>query len=97
MKTIINITRRALVQAISVASVMGLFPTMVTAQSIPKEIKLDWAYYSPPSMVIRKFGWMEDEFKPDGTSIKWVFSQGSNNSLEFINSGSTDFASTSGI
>jgi sulfonate transport system substrate-binding protein len=97
MRTKINVTRRTLVQAIAIVPAIGLLPTVVNAQSIPKEIRLDWAYYSPPSMVIRKFGWMEEEFKPDGTTIKWVFSQGSNNSLEFINSGSTDFASTSGI
>lgn len=69
----------------------------VSAQDIPKEIKLDYAYYSAPSLIIRKFGWMEEEFKPDGSTVKWVFSQGSNNSLEFLNSGSSDFASTSGI
>lgn len=31
------------------------------------------------------------------TKIKWVFSQGSNRSLEYLNSGSTDFASTAGL
>lgn len=68
------------------------------AQAEPvKEIRLDYAYYSPPSLVIKKFGWLDEEFKKDGTAIKWVFSQGSNNSLEYLNSGSSDFASTSGI
>lgn len=63
----------------------------------PKEIRLDYAYYSPESLVIKKFGWLEDEFKKDGIAIKWLLSQGSNRSLEFLNSGSSDFASTSGI
>ena len=67
------------------------------AETIPKEIRLDYAYYSPPSLVIKKFGWLEEEFKSSGTQIRWVFSRGSNNSLEFLNSGSSDFASTSGI
>lgn len=31
------------------------------------------------------------------TQIKWVFSQGSNRSLEYLNSGSVDFASTAGL
>lgn len=75
----------------------ALIATAAIAQTIPKEIRLDYAYYSPPALVAKKFGWMEEEFKPDGTAIKWVFSQGSNNSLEYLNSGSTDFASTSGI
>jgi len=63
----------------------------------PKEIKLDYAYYSPESLVIKKFGWLESEFKADGIPIKWVLSQGSNRALEYLNSGSSDFASTSGI
>jgi sulfonate transport system substrate-binding protein len=62
-----------------------------------KEIKLDFANYSPQSLVIRKFGWLEDEFKPDGVTVKWVFSQGSNRSLEYLNSGASYFASTSNI
>lgn len=31
------------------------------------------------------------------SQIKWVFSQGSNRSLEYLNSGSIDFASTAGL
>lgn len=31
------------------------------------------------------------------TKIQWVFSQGSNRSLEYLNSGSVDFASTAGL
>jgi len=82
----------------AIALMLAFISLSVAAQgTIPGEIRLDYAYYSPPSLVAKKFGWMEEEFKPDGTTIKWVFSQGSNNSLEYLNSGSTDFASTSGI
>lgn len=63
----------------------------------PSEIRLDYAYYSPESLVIKKFGWLEEEFKPDNITVKWVLSQGSNRALEYLNSGSSDFASTSGI
>lgn len=67
------------------------------AAEAPSEIRLDYAYYSPPSLVIQKFGWLEEEFEEDGIAIRWVFSQGSNRALEYLNSGSSDFASTSGI
>jgi len=70
--------------------------SLALAQS-PKEIRLDYAYYSPPSLVIKRFGWLEEEFKAEGTAIRWVLSQGSNRSLEYLNGGSTDFASTSGL
>ena len=63
----------------------------------PKEIRLDYAYYSPPSLVLNKFGWLEQDLKAENIPVKWVFSQGSNRSLEFLNSGSIDFGSTAGL
>lgn len=71
--------------------------TPAAAQSLPKEIRVDYAYYSPPSLVLKKFGWLEEEFKADNIPIRWIFSQGSNRSLELINSGSADFGSTAGL
>lgn len=62
-----------------------------------KEIKLDYAYYSPPSLVVKQMGWLEEAFKNQGTEVKWVFSRGSNNSLEFLNSGASNFALTSSV
>ena len=63
----------------------------------PKEIRIDYAYYSPPSLVLKKFGWLEEEFKVDNVPVKWIHSLGSNRSLELINSGSADFGSTAGL
>ncbi|HEX9178994.1 MAG TPA: aliphatic sulfonate ABC transporter substrate-binding protein [Burkholderiales bacterium] len=63
----------------------------------PKEIRIDYAYYSPPSLVLKRFGWLEQEFAKDGIQVKWVLSQGSNRALEFLNSGSVDFGSTAGL
>lgn len=62
-----------------------------------KEIKLDYAYYAPASLLIKRNGWLEDAFKAQGTTVKWVFSRGSNNSLEFLNSGASNFALTSSV
>jgi sulfonate transport system substrate-binding protein len=63
----------------------------------PAELRLDYAYYSPPSLVLKKFGWLEEDLKTDGVPVKWVQSQGSNRALEFLNSGSVDFGSTAGL
>ncbi|MFC7370211.1 aliphatic sulfonate ABC transporter substrate-binding protein [Fictibacillus iocasae] len=62
----------------------------------PKTIKLDYAYYSPTSLVLKKFGWAEKELKKEGIKVEWVQSQGSNKALEFLNSKSVDFGSTAG-
>jgi ABC-type nitrate/sulfonate/bicarbonate transport system substrate-binding protein len=51
----------------------------------------------PTSLVLRRFGWLEDEFKADGTSIKWVLSAGSNRALEYLNANSIDIGSSAGL
>ena len=63
----------------------------------PSEIRLDYAYYSPTSLVLKKFGWLEQDLKADNIPVKWVLSQGSNRALEFLGSGSVDFGSTAGL
>ncbi|RKG48794.1 aliphatic sulfonate ABC transporter substrate-binding protein [Acinetobacter cumulans] len=69
--------------------------TTVTLAAPPKEIKLDYAYYAPTSLVVKDQKLLEKAFPQ--SKIKWVFSQGSNRSLEYLNSGSIDFASTAGL
>lgn len=61
------------------------------------ELRLDYAYYSPTSLVLRRFGWLEDDFKADGTRVKWVLSAGSNRALEYLNAGSIDIGSSAGL
>lgn len=80
------------------AVVLGFASPGVFAQTqAPKEIKVDFAYYSPLSLVVKKNGWLEQEFKADGTEVKWVLSQGSNKALEFLAAGAVDFGSTAGL
>jgi sulfonate transport system substrate-binding protein len=61
------------------------------------ELRVDYAYYSPVSLVLKRFGWLEQDFKGDEVAVRWVLSQGSNRALEFLNSGSVDFGSTAGL
>jgi sulfonate transport system substrate-binding protein len=58
------------------------------------ELRVDYATYSPPSLVLKKKGWVEEAFA--GTSIKWVYSAGSSNALNFLQGNSVDFGSTAG-
>lgn len=74
-----------------------LAASLPQAADKPQEVRLDYAYYSPPSLVLKHFGWLEDDLKTDGVPVKWVLSQGSNRALEFLNSGSVDFGSTAGL
>jgi sulfonate transport system substrate-binding protein len=79
------------------AAALGALPKFAFAAAPLKELRLDYAYYSPTSLVLRRFGWLEEEFKPDGTEIKWVLSAGSNRALEYLNSNSIDIGSTAGL
>ena len=61
-----------------------------------KELRLDHATYNPSSLVLKKFGWLEEALARDGTRVTWLFSQGSNKANELLSSGSADLASTAG-
>ena len=78
-------------------SCLAMYAPAVRAAEQPKAIRLDYAYYSPPSLVLKHFGWAEQDFKRDSIPVKWVLSTGSNRALEFLNSGSVDFGSTAGL
>lgn len=76
----------------------GCGPDSATAEGdAPPQITVDYAYYSPISLVVKHFGWLEDEFAEDGTEINWVLSLGSNKANEYSQSGTAHFASTAGV
>jgi sulfonate transport system substrate-binding protein len=58
------------------------------------ELRLDYATYSPPSLVLKSQGLVEAALK--GTAIKWVYSAGSSNALNFLQGNAIDFGSTAG-
>jgi sulfonate transport system substrate-binding protein len=58
------------------------------------ELRIDYATYSPVSLVLKKQGLVEEAFK--GTTIKWVYSAGSSNALNFLQGNAVDFGSTAG-
>lgn len=72
-------------------------PGLAHAADPVKELRLDYATYSPTSLVLKKFGWLEDDLKRDGIAVKWVFSAGSNRALEYLNAGSLDIGSSAGL
>ncbi len=88
--------RRTLLQAAAALTPLA-FNVPARAADLVKEIRLDYAYYSPSSLVLRRFGWLEDDFKKDGVPVRWVLSAGSNRALEYLNAGSIDIGSTAGL
>ncbi|MFC5466948.1 aliphatic sulfonate ABC transporter substrate-binding protein [Lederbergia graminis] len=67
-----------------------------SASGKPKKIILDYAYYSPTSLILKEKGFAEEVFEEEGIEVEFVLSQGSNKALEFLNSRSVDFSSSAG-
>ncbi|WP_027474302.1 aliphatic sulfonate ABC transporter substrate-binding protein [Curvibacter gracilis] len=72
-------------------------PALSQAAAPLKELRLDYAYYSPSSLVLKRFGWLEEDLGKSGTQVKWVFSAGSNRALEYLNASSLDIGSSAGL
>ena len=83
----------ALLSACALA--LCLQPRAFAAETDPAQVNLDYAYYSPVSLVLKHFGWLEQALPH--TKVGWVLSQGSNRSLEYLNSGGVDFASSASL
>ena len=78
------------------ATLLALVLAAPMAHAQAKKVRLDYAYYNPVSLVLKEKGWLEQELQPSGIAVEWVFSQGSNKSLEYLNGRSVDFGSTAG-
>jgi sulfonate transport system substrate-binding protein len=87
-------TRRLFLVSSGAAAVLGTVPRLASAA--PSEIRLDYATYNPLSLVLREKGLVEKAFAPDGITVRWVQTLGSNKALEFLNAGSIDIGSTAG-
>jgi len=74
---------------------MGLSGAAWAADKVD-EIRIDYAYYNPVSLVLKEKGWLEQDLAKDGIKVRWVQSLGSNKALEFLNAKSIDFGSTAG-
>jgi sulfonate transport system substrate-binding protein len=88
------ITRRLLVAAATALSLLVAVST--TAAAAIDELRLDWAFYNPVSLVLKDQGLVEAAFADDGITIRWVQSHGSNKALEFLSADAIHFGSTAG-
>jgi sulfonate transport system substrate-binding protein len=89
--------RRTFLERAAGVCALGAAPLAARAADAPRELTLDYAYYSPASLVLRRFGWLEKDLEPAGRTVRWVQSLGSNRALEFLDSGAVDFGSTAGL
>ncbi len=77
------------------ATLLALSPLHV-AQAAPERVSIDYAYYNPVSLLLKKKGWLEEDLAKDNIDVRWTLSLGSNKALEFLRGSAIDFGSTAG-
>ncbi len=93
------VSRRGVIQglaALGVVPALGWNARGLAAQELPATVRLDYAYYNPSSLVMRRFGWLEEALADQGVGVEWVFSAGSNKANEYLRAEAVDFGSTAG-
>ena len=94
-----SISRRDVIQglgALGIIPVLGRSAGAASAQEQPERVRLDYAYYNPSSLALRRHGWLEEALQEQGIGVEWVFSAGSNKANEYLRSEAIDFGSTAG-
>jgi sulfonate transport system substrate-binding protein len=71
-------------------------PRSSWAADKPDSVGIDYAYYNPVSLLLKKTGWLDEELGKDKIAVRWVLSLGSNKALEYLRGSSIDFGSTAG-
>lgn len=59
-------------------------------------LNLDFATYNPLSLIIKQQGWLEKALGPQGVTVNWVKSAGSNKANEALRAAAIDVGSTAG-
>ena len=84
-----SISRRTMIQGLAALGLSRRWVSMsrgVSAQEQPATVRLDYAYYNPSSLALRRFGWLEEALQEQGIGVEWVLSAGSNKANEYLRS-----------
>ncbi len=90
-----SLSRSTFLTAAGAAAAAAALPLRARAAGLDK-VALDFAYYNPPSLVLKSKGWLEETLAKRGTSVEWVLSLGSNKANQYLQAGAVQFGSTAG-
>ena len=88
-------TRSDFLRATGAAALATALPRTAAAAALDR-VGVDYAYYNPPSLILKSKGWLDEALAKQGTKVDWVLSLGSNKGNEFVQSGAVAFGSTAG-
>jgi sulfonate transport system substrate-binding protein len=88
-----TVSRSGFLTAAGAAALAAGLPLRASAAD---KIGVDYAYYNPPSLVLKSKGWLEEALAKRGASVEWVLSLGSNKANQFLQAGAVQFGSTAG-
>jgi sulfonate transport system substrate-binding protein len=89
------ISRSAFIAGSASALAAASLP-LVGRAADPAAIGIDYAYYNPPSLVLKQNGWLETALAKRNVTVNWVLSLGSNKANEFLAANAIQFGSTAG-
>jgi sulfonate transport system substrate-binding protein len=92
----VSINKREFLKSLAATSALSLSGAAALAADRPASVGIDYAYYNPVSLLLKKSGWLEQELGKDKIDVRWVLSLGSNKALEYLRGSSIDFGSTAG-
>ncbi len=78
------------------AAALGAFSLRGVANAAPSRIGVDYAYYNPPSLILKENGWLDSALAAKGVGVDWILSLGSNKANQYLTSGTVAFGSTAG-
>lgn len=87
-------TRSKFLHTAGVATLAATLPRAARAGA--DSISLDYAYYNPPSLLLKERGWLEAALAKRGTTVNWVLSLGSNKANGYLAANAIQFGSTAG-
>jgi sulfonate transport system substrate-binding protein len=90
-----SLSRSDFLAAAGAAAAAAALPLSARAAGLDK-LSLDYAYYNPPSLVLKSKGWLEEALTKRGTAVEWVLSLGSNKANQYLQAGAVQFGSTAG-
>lgn len=90
-----SLSRSTFIGGAASAGALAILPRGSRAAA-PASIGVDYAYYNPPSLVLKQNGWLEAALAKRGVGVNWVLSLGSNKANEFLAANALQFGSTAG-